>query len=334
MNRSNYGTTQATLPLKSFRKINPLGVNSDNSPSLERLAALFTLGSINGFGPGKFKLVHQNGMSPESILDDPNLLPVSGKVGEKLRVQLKSLSKDTYRKCEERASKQLEDAQKISAFILTFESQFYPKSLYLSSYSLPVLYVRGNPDILNRQAIAVVGSRKIRKPYTERAQDFVEIACGLHQVISSGFAIGADSIGHRTAFHNQGATICVMPCGLNRLFPPENKELWMSLLDYKNAAFVSEFAFGAGANSLNLRKRNKLIVALTKGVLIAQSAKTGGAMNAYRFGLELKKSIATFEDDDSEDTSGNLEIKNSNNAQIFAANHTNQESLERWIQSL
>ena len=334
MNRSNHGTTQAKLPLNSFNKSDSLVINDDNSPSLERLAALFTLGSINGFGPRKFKLIHENRVSPESILDDPDRLPVSGKVGVKLRFLLNCLSKDTYLKCKERASKQLESAENQSAYILTFESRFYPKALYLSSYPLPVLYVRGNPDILNRQAIAVVGSRKIRKPYTERAQEFVEIACGLNQVISSGFAMGADSVGHRTALQNQGATICVMPCGLNRLFPPENKELWMSLLNYKNATFVSEFAFGAGANSLNLRKRNKLIVALTKGVLIAQSAKNGGAMNAYRFGLELKKSIATFEDDNTEDTSGNLEIKNSNTAEIFAANNTNQECFERWIQSL
>ena len=232
--------------------------NNDDCPSLERLAALFALESINGFGPRKFKLIYDNGISPESILEEPDRLPVSGKVGEKLRAQLKSLSKITLIECKERASRQLESAESNSAYIITFESRHYPKSLYLSSYSLPVLCLRGNPEILNRPAIAVVGSRKIRNPYTERAQDFVEVACGLGRVISSGFAIGADSIGHRTAFRNDGDTICVMPCGLNRLFPPENKELWMSLLNYENAAFVSEFTFGTGANSLNLRKRNKI----------------------------------------------------------------------------
>ena len=334
MKSSSQGTAQAILPLEGFNRREPPVVDSDNSPSLARLTALFALGSIKGFGPAKFKLIHDNGISPESILEEPDLLPVSGKVGEKLRAQLKSMSNDTQLKCRERALKQLESAKSKSAYIITFESRFYPKSLYQSSYALPVIYLRGNPEMLNRQAVAVVGSRMIRKPYTERAQDFVEVACDMGQVISSGFAMGADSIGHRTAYRNEGDTICVMPCGLNRLFPPENKDLWLSLLDYENAAFVSEFAFDAGANSLNLRKRNKLIVALTKGVLIAQSARNGGAMNAYRFGLELKKQIATFEDDNSEDTSGNLEIKSRHGSEVFAANYTNRESIKRWIRSL
>ena len=58
-----------------------------------------------------------------------------------------------------------------------------------------------------------------------------------------------------------GHTICVMPGGLDRPFPPENRNLWDSLLASDAGVFVCEFPFGTRASSLNLRKRNKSIVA-------------------------------------------------------------------------
>ena len=81
------------------------------------------------------------------------------------------------------------------------------------------------------------------------------------------------------------------------MFPPENRKLWRQLVDSGRAVFLSEFAFGRRAGSLTLRKRNKLIVAVSRGVLVGQTGKSGGAMNAFRFGLEQKKPIATFEPD-------------------------------------
>ena len=125
----------------------------------------------------------------------------------------------------------------------------------------------------------------------------------------SGFALGADSIGHRGAVEAAGATTLVMPCGLDRPFPPENRQLFTELLHYPHAAVVSEFPFGTGASSLTLRKRNKLIVALALGVMLSQSSAKGGAMNAYRFAIEQRKPVATFSPDGMERTSGNALIQ-------------------------
>lgn len=325
---------QPSLPVTEInRKVQPT-VYKHKTPTVERLTALFVLNSIKGFGPAKFKLIHEQGLSPESIVDNPDRLPVFGKVGVKLRRQLRSVSADHSNLCRDRALRQLDAAEINSSFILTYESEFYPESIYQSNHALPILYVRGSPSLLGSQSIAVVGSRKIRAPYTEREREFVLTACNLKQSISSGFAVGADTLGHQTAFENNGRTICVMPCGLNRIFPPENRKLWEKFLSYEHAVFVSEFAFGMGASSLNLRKRNKLIVALSRGVLVAQSTSKGGAMNAYRFGSELKKPISTFKGDNSQDTSGNRVIEESFKATVFAADQTNDSSYKKWILSL
>src|SRR5262249_32927913 len=161
-----------------------------------------------------------------------------------------------------------------------------------------------NAELLaSGKTVACVGSRNIRAPYDSLHARFAETASREGFAIVSGFALGADTIGHRTAYERGGTTICVMPSGLDRPFPPENRPLWKEFLDSPNVVFVSEFPFGTGAASLNLRKRNKLIVAFSLGVLVSQSSTKGGAMNAYRFALEQKKPIATFSGDGTEDTS-------------------------------
>ena len=128
--------------------------------------------------------------------------------------------------------------------------------------------------------------------------------------IGSGFALGADTIGHRAAYEAGGRTICVLPGGLDRPFPPENRDLWVRLLEYPGAVMLSEFAFGMRTSKLTLRKRNKLIVGCSHAVFVSQSAANGGAMNAYRFAREQKKPVATCEADGRQDTSGNTRIEN------------------------
>ena len=174
-----------------------------------------------------------------------------------------------------------------------------------------MLFVRGDLSILSAEGTtAVVGSRNIREPYQNQTSELVATLAEVGRVHVSGFALGADTIGHESAINLGGKTVCVMPCGLDRLFPPENRELWQHLLDDPNAVFVSEVPFGQGASSLRMRKRNKLIVALADEVFVAQSAVDGGAMNAYRFSCEQKKPVGTFRSDDTPDTTGNASIEN------------------------
>jgi DNA protecting protein DprA len=273
------------------------------------LAELYVLDSLKGFGPQKFKQLYEAKIPAGTVLRQPELLPVPGKRGDPLREQIVKIGSELINTCQARAEKQLSIAKKLNALILTYGDPLYPKQVYASNNSVPLLYVRGNADILKcTRTIACVGSRKIRAPYSDLHARFARVACNERFTIVSGFALGADTIGHTAAVDAGGTTICVMPSGLDRPFPPENKDLWQRFLESRNAVFVSEFPFGTGAASLNLRKRNKLITAFALGVLVSQTASKGGAMNAYRFAIEQKKPIATFEDDGVEDSNGNRDI--------------------------
>ena len=305
-------------------------------PGAERLAALYVLERVSGFGPAKFRAMHDAGIHPRAAIENPSALPFRGRTGEKLRQGIAALSDGDLAAGQSRAVDQLKRAEQFSASILVHGDGRYPERVYASNNPVPVLYVRGDPAIWDRNgSVAIVGSRKTRAPYAVGARTFAIVAAKIGMAVVSGFAIGADSIGHRAALEAGGGTICVMPCGLDKVFPPENRGLWEELLAYPSAAFVSEFGFGQRASSLLLRKRNKLIVAFAAGVLVAQSAVDGGAMNAYRFGREQKKPVATFWPDGSEATSGNAVIARDNRTGALAFESTgNGSNYEAWLRQL
>lgn len=309
---------------------------SGGSPEASRLGALYALERVSGFGPVKFRALHEAGIDPAVALEEPDLLPFKCRTGDKLRRGVEALSLTELDAVRARADDQVERARTLGASILTHGDPDYPERVYASNNPVPVLYVRGDPAIWrDMRAVAVVGSRNTREPYANAARTFAAVAARSGVVVVSGFAIGADSIGHTASLEAGGATVCVMPCGLDNVFPPESRELWEKLLADPRAVFVSEFGFGQRASSLLLRKRNKLIVAFVEGVLVAQSAMDGGAMNAYRFGREQRKPVATFRNDGSKETTGNATIENDARTGRFGLEARCRESeYEAWLRTL
>lgn len=287
----------------------PDGDMSTSSPSVRALESIYALDSIKQFGPQKFKQLHEAGLDPAEVLDDHTLLPIGGKRGEYFRREIAGMTDDARRALRTRAKRQLVRAQELQASILTYQHPLYPANVYRSNNPVPVLYARGNCEILRSElVVACVGSRRIRQPYSRIHESLTTGAASAGFTIASGFALGADTIGHRAARAAGGSTICVLPGGLDRPFPPENDSLWKHFLEYRGAVMVSEFAFGIGASKLTLRKRNKLIVACSRAVFISQSAVNGGAMNAYRFAREQRKPVATCAADGQQDALGNARI--------------------------
>jgi DNA processing protein len=300
---------------------------------VDDLAAIFAVEAVKGFGPQKFRELYQSGVTPAEVIASPSCLLTKGSRGEAFRQALAAVTDEEKRKHHMRAVRQLVRAYEHDAVILTYSSPSYPQNVLRSNNPVPVLYVKGDPSVLaETRAVACVGSRKISGRYATRHHEFAAYAAGHGFTIVSGFALGADTIGHRAAWEVGGRTLCVMPSGLDRPYPPENRDLWNSLAGYRGATMVSEFPFGMAASTLTLRKRNKTIVAASLGVLVSQSSTKGGAMNAYRFALEQHKPLATFEDDGTDETSGNMAIQAGGpSVSVFSANRANKDAWEQWL---
>lgn len=301
------------------------------------LADLLLLDSLKGLGPQKFKQLHESGIAPREVIDNPSRLPTQGRRGHELRLQLGRLPDDSRKKFRGLAEQVLVAAFRHDASILTYSHPYYPKNLYESNNAVPLLYARGTLETLgNRKSVACVGSRGIRPPYSARHEGFARVVAENDGIVVSGFATGADAMGHRAALEAGRGTILVMPCGLDSVFPPENRDLWQALMARPGAVAVSEFRFGVRASNTNLKRRNKTIVALARGVLVSQSAVDGGAMNAFHFALEQRKPLATFEPDHTEETSGNRRIATEKKVPVtvFPSGRDARELYEAWLRQL
>lgn len=322
---------------------------------VDDLASIYLLETIRGFGPQKFKELHEARVRPSEVLLEPQLLPTRGKRGDAFRAAISGLDPSARELAHARAVRQITRAQEHTARIVSYADPDYPGMVYRSNNPIPVLYLLGDARLYSDSpnappAVACVGSRDIKSPYADLHGEFAAHAARSGHVVVSGFATGADTIGHQAAHSVGGKTLLVMPCGLDRPFPPENRELWVELLAYNKAAMVSEFPFGTAAAALTLRKRNKLIVAFAAGVLLSQSSRRGGAMNAYRFALEQHKPVATFADDGAEATSGNQLIAAagtsrqepleplargaSPSATVFRSDRPDPQAWEKWLSRL
>jgi DNA protecting protein DprA len=312
------------------------GVEERLRLSAEALTAILALEAVKGFGPQKFKELYDSGVTPDEVIAAPSRLPTKGGRGDAFRKALAEVTGQQMRAHRARAVRQLVRAHQHGAVILTYTSTDYPRNVWESNNPVPVLYVQGDPAVLaGRRAVACVGSRNTSGRYAARHEEFASHAARQGFTIVSGFALGADTIGHKAARNAGGKTLCVMPCGLDRPFPPENRKLWQDLLEYPGATMVSEFPFGTAASALTLRKRNKLIVAAALGVLVSQSSAKGGAMNAYRFALEQKKLVATFEPNGTDATSGNDVIrKGEPPSVVFPAENPDLDSWDQWLRKL
>ena len=279
---------------------------NDALPDIEDLTDIFQLEAVKGFGPQKFKELYEDRVSPADVLRRPREMQRFGKRGQEFIRQIEAAGPGAREVARERARRQLGAARANDGAILTYCDSRYPRTLFDSNLPVPALYARGDlAPLESGLSVACVGSRNIRAPYDRLHEAFARLAVSKGFAIVSGFATGADILGHLAAEDANGTTICVMPSGLDRPFPPEHRVIWRRFVDQRGAVFVSEFGFGIGANALNLRKRNKMISGMALGVLVSQSAEDGGAMNAYRFAMEQKRPVATFEADGADDTSGN-----------------------------
>lgn len=288
-------------------------------PPESQLAAVYTLEAVPGFGPQKFKSLYNAGLPAEDVLSTPSRFPMRGKRADQLRDAIKAIRAEDRANALKRAARQLERADESCMHVLLYDDPLYPRNVLESNNPVPVIYARGDIGLLGeRRAVACVGSRGIAPPFDDLHERFAKVAVAAGFTIVSGFAMGADSVGHRAARDAGGRTFCVLPNGLDRPFPPENSALWDDLLAYPGAVMVSEFPLGRGADTLTLRKRNKLIVAFSLGVLVSQSSTAGGAMNAFRFGVEQHKPIVTFTADGTEATSGNAAIEKDPKAKATA----------------
>ena len=187
------------------------------------------------------------------------------------------------------SEKELALADKLGVYIINLDDERYPLPLKSVPDAPPVLYVKGGFQRNDSLAVAIVGSRRCSAYGSEQASRFAHMLASAGFTIVSGMARGIDTAGHRGALSASGRTIAVQGCGLSNIFPPENKELFAKISE--NGACISELPLGYEPLSENFPARNRIIAALSMGVVVIEATAKSGALLTVKASLEYNREV-------------------------------------------
>jgi DNA processing protein len=189
-----------------------------------------------------------------------------------------------------RAEKELDGVRKIAnCSLLNWTEPEYPQTL-LQIYDPPVLlYVRGDPQVLNLPSLGIVGTRRPTLYGTQMAQRLGRDLAVRGLVIVSGLARGIDAIGHQGALEANGRAIGVLGTGIDVCYPKENKKLYERVLE--RGAILSEFPLRTHPAPENFPVRNRIVAGIPLGVVVIEGAQYSGSLITARLAMEFGREV-------------------------------------------
>ena len=173
--------------------------------------------------------------------------------------------------------------------IRTLRCQQYPKEIKELRDAPPLLYIKGDESLLKEPQIAVVGTRKPTPSGQANAKKFSQEIVRAGILINSGMASGIDTVAHETALASGSTTVAVIATGPDKIYPAKNKPLAENIAAH--GVLVSEFPVGTTPIRANFPLRNRLISALSLGVVVIEAGIQSGALITARLAVEQGKDV-------------------------------------------
>lgn len=259
--------------------------NSFSSAALPDLTAWLRF-SFAGLAPNRARAALLRLGTPQNVFE----AALSG--DEELRSEDKLTEKAIakLRDCAARdVSRQLE-AMELHGISLLLESDaHYPRALRATPDAPPYLFVRGDLLPVDERAVAIVGTRQVTEYGRGLAGRFALELARAGVTVVSGLARGVDTAAHRGSLEGGGRTLAVTGCGLDIVYPSDNKDL---MLEIENqGAVISEWAPTTNPEAWHFPARNRIIAGLSLGVIVVEAAAKSGALITAEFAMELGREV-------------------------------------------
>ena len=173
---------------------------------------------------------------------------------------------------------------------IKIENSQYPDALRKIKNPPKQLYLEGNIELLNKNSIAIIGSRNCSENGKILAKKFAKELVEQGLTIISGMAKGIDSHAHIETLNNNGNTIAVLGNGFNNIFPKENINLYRKIIE-SNGLIISEYPPNVKAKSEFFLERNRIVSGLSIGILVIEAAYRSGTSVTARIAKEQGKKI-------------------------------------------
>lgn len=154
----------------------------------------------------------------------------------------------------------------------------------------PLLFLRGDPNLLAKPSVAIVGSRHATPQAMRIAHDFGKLMSAKKITVISGMASGIDTAAHHGALAGKsGGTIAVWGTGIDRIYPQSNKNLAYQIAE--QGLIVSEFPLGTRPLAGNFPRRNRLIAALSCATLVVEAALESGSLITAKLAADMGREV-------------------------------------------
>ncbi|HEU5123381.1 MAG TPA: DNA-processing protein DprA [Verrucomicrobiae bacterium] len=246
--------------------------------------ALVALNMIEHVGPVRVRQLLEFFADAPAILhaSKQQLLHVNG-IGEETAEAISNWEKTVD------LTGELQRIRDFGCHVLTQHDADYPE-LLRQIYDPPiVLYVKGKLMPQDKNGVAMVGSRMTTHYGIEVARKLAYQLAYLGVTVVSGGARGIDTAAHQGAITSKGRTVAVLGTGINRVFPPENAELFERIA--ANGAVMTQFPFNRPADKQSFPIRNRIVAGMTLGTVVVEANLSSGALITANFATEYGRQI-------------------------------------------
>jgi DNA processing protein len=250
--------------------------------SRDEVRALLILDELPGIGPRRIRALVDAFGSAQRALTEPErrFADVAGAHAAGAR---------SAREHAERVDAGLAEVARLGMVTRSWSDADYPEALLRLADPPPVLFLRGRAELLDRAGIAVVGARRC----TARGKDLArKLGWALARAgvdVVSGMALGVDAAAHGGALDGEGGTIAVVGRGADAPYPPSHARLFRQLLE--RGLVVSEFLPGTPPLAHHFPRRNRIMAALARAVVVVEAGVRSGALITVEHALDLGRDV-------------------------------------------
>ena len=172
---------------------------------------------------------------------------------------------------------------------VTINSEYYPERLKEIDDAPYVLFYKGDVSLLNYNMVAIVGSRKNSTYGEVVTRQIVGELRNMDYGVVSGVAYGIDAIAHKECLSRGIKTIGVLGCGIDIIYPRANKLVYNEI--EKNGLLISEFLPNTKPMPYNFPRRNRIITALSRGVIVIEATVKSGSLITVNYALQYGRDV-------------------------------------------
>jgi DNA processing protein len=184
--------------------------------------------------------------------------------------------------------------------IITLADERYPWALLQAADPPLLLFAQGQLAVLQRPALAMVGSRNATPQGANNARAFAQVFSAAGMVVVSGLAEGIDAAAHLGALaavqaldgadsQGAGSTMAVVGTGLDSVYPAHHKSLAADIC--RHGLMLSEFLLGTPPRPSNFPKRNRVVAGLSQGTLVVEAALQSGSLITARLAADMGREV-------------------------------------------